>query len=137
MKTLAESRAPLVLFDGVCNLCNGVVRFVVRHEKSKTLRFAALQSEAGKVILGEIDLADFDDLSSIVFIEDGLVQFKSDAAIAISSHLHWPYRLGVFKIIPRSIRDIIYNWIARYRYHWFGKTDECMVPTPAMADRFL
>ncbi|MBK8979112.1 MAG: thiol-disulfide oxidoreductase DCC family protein [Planctomycetes bacterium] len=130
---------PVVLFDGVCNLCNGWVRFVLRHERSgaNPLRFAALQSEAGARLLAEHGLPT-DRLDSIVLIDGGRASQKSDAVLRLLRHLRQPWRLGaVFRIMPRFLRDAVYDLVARNRYRLFGRRDTCSIPTPETRARFL
>jgi predicted DCC family thiol-disulfide oxidoreductase YuxK len=137
--------SPVVLFDGVCNLCNGSVNFVIDHERGTDLRFAALQSDAARKLVaaaaGEVaarELAGGDEPASIVVVEDGKVYTRSTAALRVARHLRAPWRwLAVFVLVPRPIRDAVYRWIARRRYRWFGKADQCRVPTPELRARFL
>ncbi len=138
--------APLLLFDGVCNLCNRSVQFVLRNEREPDIRFATLQSDGARrrltELMGEtraLALADADrDPESMLLVEDGRVYERSDAALRVSRHLRWPYRgLAVFLVVPRPLRDLVYCWVARNRYRWFGKSDQCSVPTPDVAARFL
>jgi predicted DCC family thiol-disulfide oxidoreductase YuxK len=127
----------VILFDGVCNLCNGAVRFFIKHDSRQRLRFASLQSESGRCILEKHGLPD-DHLSSIVFVEGENSHLNSSAFLRACRHLRFPwYAATVFLLIPRPIRDLIYKWIARNRYRWFGKRDSCSLPNSADADRFL
>lgn len=139
MKTLTKSNAdhPLILFDGVCNLCNWSVQVVIRRDSSKRFRFASLQSHIGQDILGrdEIKLKNID---SIVLLYHDTLLVKSDAILQIFKLLGGPgYFLYGLKIIPKPIRDTLYDWIARNRYGWFGKQDVCMIPTPELEERFI
>jgi len=128
---------PVVLFDGVCNLCNAAVRFTVRRDPVGQVRFAALQSEAGQRLLARHGLtaASFD---SFVLIEGGRVYTQSSAGLRVLRRLRhpWPLLYG-FVAVPKPIRDAVYRWIARNRYRWFGQRDACMVPTPELRRRFL
>ncbi len=127
----------MVLFDGVCNLCNGAVTWLLERDKRKALHFGALQSDAGRRLLKQ-RAANTNLPDSIVFIDAQGVHTRSDAALRIASHLGMPWSLlSVFRIVPRGLRDAIYSWIARNRYHWFGKRDTCMLPSPDVANRFL
>jgi len=127
----------LVIFDGVCNLCAKSVRFIMRHEKDQRLRFAPLQSATGARLMRELGL-DPEDVKTFVLIADGRAFVKSDAAIHLARFLRGPWRLlGAIKIIPRPIRDWLYDVTARNRYRWFGRSDECTVPAPDMRDRFI
>ena len=150
-KALALTRfeGPVVLFDGVCNLCNGAVQFVIDHETTSSLRFAPLQSELAKELLerayGVEEAARLrkgttggGDPDSIVVVEGTRGFSHSTAALRIARHLRAPYSwLFAFVIVPRPIRDLVYRWIARNRYRWFGTTDACRVPTPELRARFL
>lgn len=133
-----KQQAPLVLFDGVCNLCNGAVQFIIRRDPSAKIKFGALQTAAAAALLTRNQLAP-DSLETIVFIDDkGEVHQRSGAALRICKHLSglWPL-MQVFLVIPPFIRDPVYNFIARNRYRWFGKRDSCMMPTPDLRSRFL
>ncbi len=134
-----DSQPPLVLFDGVCNLCNGAVNFVIDRDPDAVLRFASLQSGAGRAALQAHGGAAGDgDPDTIVLIEGGRLYERSTAALRIARHLRGPYKLlYVFMLVPRVLRDRVYAWIARHRYRWFGRTDVCRVPTPALRARFL
>lgn len=128
---------PLLLFDGVCNLCNVAVTFVIERDPNAHVRFASLQSETGQAILNQLGrpLEQFD---SFVLWEDGRFHEKSTAALRVARHLSggWPLLYG-FMIVPKGIRDAVYSLVARHRYRWFGKRDACMLPTPALKMRFL
>ena len=126
----------IVLFDGVCNYCNAMINLAIRNDKKGVLKFATLQSETGKQIKSKYDIPS--EIESVIFIENGEVYAYSDAAIRIARHLRWPAKaLFGFIIIPKFIRQPIYRWIARNRYKWFGKREECMIPTPELKERFL
>jgi len=129
--------AIIVLFDGVCNLCNGSVQFIIKRDPAGTLRFASLQSEFGQSQLKKFNIRS-DALHSIILIEKHVCYQRSDAALKIASRLTglWP-ALSVFRIIPRFIRDALYNLIAANRYRMFGKQESCMLPTPALRARFI
>ncbi|MFT4092999.1 MAG: thiol-disulfide oxidoreductase DCC family protein [Niabella sp.] len=127
----------IILFDGVCNLCNGAVQFVIKRDRRHIFRFASLQSEAGKQLLAAFGLPE-DHLKSFVYIDGEKVYTRSDAALKVAGALSYPSKLmAVFLIIPKFIRDFFYNIIAMNRYKWFGKTDACMIPTPELRQRFL
>lgn len=126
-----------ILFDGVCNLCNSSVNFVIDRDRHAYFRFGALQSDEGVALLREASYpAGY--LESILLIEDGIVYRESEAALRIVRHLSglWPLFYW-FRFIPRWIRDGVYAWIARNRYKWFGRRDECRIPTPELKARFL
>jgi predicted DCC family thiol-disulfide oxidoreductase YuxK len=128
---------PVVLFDGVCNLCNGVVRFVVPRDEAGQVRFAALQSDAGQALLRAFDLptGDFD---SFVLVDDGEYYTKSAAALRLASYLDGPVSwLAAFGVLPRPVRDAVYDLVAAHRYRVFGRKEQCMVPTPDLEARFL
>lgn len=129
----------VVLFDGVCNLCNAWVNFVLDRERGGELRFASLQSPAARALLAEHGRAVPEgDPESIVVVEDGRVYERSTAALRVFRRLRWPWRaLAAFVVVPRPLRDVIYRWIARNRYRWFGKSDVCRVPTPELRARFM
>lgn len=128
---------PVLLFDGVCNLCNYWVNFVIDRDPEGRVMFAALQSEAGRKLLMQHDL-DPDAMDTVVLMDNGKVYQRSDAIIRLSSHMKGSARLlraGV--VFPRFIRNVIYNVIARKRYAWFGKRDQCRMPDPELKERFL
>jgi predicted DCC family thiol-disulfide oxidoreductase YuxK len=127
----------LVVFDGVCNLCSALVQFVIRHDPAAKFRFAAIQSEIGREISQSYGL-DPADLQTFVFISDGKMHVRSDAAIEVVSRFGGAWRFfTVFRLVPRVARDWIYSVIARNRYRWFGRKDVCMIPTPEIKERFL
>ncbi len=128
---------PVVLFDGVCNLCNGSVRFVIERDPHKHFQFAPLQSETATTLIGgTADPLAMPD--SIVLVDDGRLYVRSTAALRIARRLRFPWPiLWVFMAVPRPLRDRVYDVIARHRYGWFGKRDTCMVPTKEIRDRFL
>jgi predicted DCC family thiol-disulfide oxidoreductase YuxK len=129
--------APLILFDGECNLCNGAVQFVLRRDPRARFRFAALQSAAARAALAAAGvLGALPD--SIVLVHRGRVRVKSAAALAIARGLRFPWPLlTVFWLVPYPLRDLVYDWIARNRYRWFGKRDVCWVPTKELRARFV
>lgn len=133
MSSTAETRGPIILFDGVCNLCTGSVRFVIERDSRKTFRFASLQSPLAERLLGERD-----NLESMVLVSGSKVYRKSTAALMIARRLDglWPL-LGALLVIPRPLRDAVYDWIGRRRYRWFGKRELCWQPRPELAERFL
>ncbi|WP_221566947.1 thiol-disulfide oxidoreductase DCC family protein [Alkalihalobacillus sp. TS-13] len=126
----------VLLFDGECNLCNGIVQVVIKRDPKVQFKFAALQSETGQRLLEEYNLPHTFD--SFILIEDGKAYQKSSAALRVTRHLNGAWRIfTVFKIIPTPVRDVVYNFIARNRYKWFGKRESCMIPTPDIKSRFL
>ena len=127
----------IILFDGVCNLCNSSVQFIIRNDPKKLFLFASLQSDAASEILLQFPFKKM-DLTSIVFIEDDQIYVESTAVLKITRKLKGGYSLLYgFIIIPRFIRDWVYQQLANNRYQWFGKKDQCMVPTADLKDRFL
>jgi predicted DCC family thiol-disulfide oxidoreductase YuxK len=128
---------PIILFDGVCNFCNSSVNFVIDRDKKSVIKFAALQSDAGQQLLQQFNLST-SEFNSFIFIEAGKVYTSSTAALKVSKYLTalWPLLYG-FIIVPKFIRDGIYKWIAKNRYKWFGKKDQCMIPAPEVRSRFL
>ena len=128
----------IILFDGVCNLCNDAVIFIIKHDKNDQFRFASLQSEIGRKLMEERGI-DPNYLDSIILIEPGVAWYeKSDAALEISSDLSGIYQsLKIFKFLPRGFRNSVYKGIANNRYKWFGKKESCMIPTPELKAKFL
>lgn len=128
---------PIILFDGICNFCNTMVNFIIRHDKKKVFLFCALQSEAGKKLLQQYNL-NWKRSDSFVLIEDGKAYQKSNASLKLYNKLPWYWKwTQLFWIVPKFIRDGVYNLIAKNRYRWFGKKEECMVPAREVRDRFL
>lgn len=127
----------IVLFDGVCNLCNTSVNVIINRDPEGFFKFASLQSAEADQLLERCS-APPRSLESIVLIEDGNCYSRSTAVLRIARRLSgaWPLLFG-FIIVPRPVRDTLYNWIARNRYDWFGRQDSCRVPTPELNDRFL
>ncbi len=134
---LADDYKALILFDGTCNLCQGSVQFVLRHEKAPYYSFASLQSNTGQRVLEQYHLPK-DSFRSFVLVENGEIYTQSTAALKVTRKLKgaWPLLYG-FMIVPAFIRNAVYNLIARNRYKWFGKTESCMLPTPELRKRFL
>ena len=128
----------IILFDGVCNLCNGFVQFVIKHDKKDIFRFAALQSEIGQDILKNVKLLN-KNIDSVVLFEPEIgYLLKSNAALEILKNLGGIFYFSIiFKIFPLIIRDAIYDYIAQHRYKWLGKKESCMIPTPELIAKFL
>ena len=127
----------LLFFDGVCNLCNGLVRFIIRHDKCKRFHFASLQGETGQRFLRTHGLAG-SSLDSLVYWRKGRALMRSSAALNVARDLGGAWAVAyLFIIVPRLIRDAVYDLVAGKRYTWFGKRDSCMVPTPELRERFL
>ncbi len=129
----------IVLFDGVCNLCNRTVQIIIDHDPSAYFRFTSLQSDAGKKLLVEHGLkVPEGDPDSIILIERGRAHSHSGAALRIARRMSGAYRLlWSFIVVPWFIRDVVYRFIAKNRYRWFGKEESCWVPTPELKKRFL
>lgn len=131
-----DNARPIVLFDGVCNLCNGAVNFLIDRDPEAHLRFAALQSEAGLALLADTGLKD--NLDTFVLVEGARVSERSTAALRVLRYLPWYWQpLRAFWLVPRPLRDAVYRWVARNRYRWFGKKEACRMPTAALKSRFL
>ena len=128
--------APVVLFDGVCKLCNGSVNFIVNRDRKAKLKLAPLQSDYGRQVMLSHELNTV-GMDSILLLEETRLTSKSTAIIRISKYLDglWPLCM-VFLLIPRFIRDFVYDIIANNRYRWFGKYDTCRLPDPEFEDRF-
>jgi len=125
------------LFDGVCNLCNWSVQFVIRRDRRGRFRFASLQSEAAARVLHGFPAMDVRP-DSVVLVEGARVYTRSSAAWRIARGLGFPWSLAsVFVVVPRPVRDWVYDFVARNRYRWFGKRDVCMMPDPGVQRRFL
>lgn len=127
----------IILFDGVCNLCNASVLFVIDRDPQGRFSFAPLQGERGRELLAGHG-RPADRLDTIMLLEDGRLYERSGAALRIARRLSglWPL-LTVFLVVPAPLRDAVYSFIARRRYRWFGRTDQCRIPTPDLRDRFL
>jgi predicted DCC family thiol-disulfide oxidoreductase YuxK len=128
----------IILFDGVCNLCNSAVQFVIKHDQKDVFRFVALQSELGQKILKHIGVNPA-NIDSIILYEPGIAYYyKSQAAIQISKNLGGFWHFGtLFKIIPIGISNLLYDYIAKNRYKWYGKKESCMLPIPELKIKFL
>jgi predicted DCC family thiol-disulfide oxidoreductase YuxK len=128
----------IILFDGICNLCNGSVVFILQHEKDHTVQFASIQSEMGQRLLGWCGLPKGFN-QAVVLIDHGRIYLGSTAALKIGQQLRFPWSFlsDAGLIVPRFIRDWAYKQIATHRYQWFGKRDVCMVPTENLKTRFL
>lgn len=127
----------IILFDGVCSLCSRSVSFIISRDPAGYFSFASLQGEAGQALLQRLKLTG-QPMDSIVLIEQGIPYVESTAALRISRHLTGLWKSAVILLlIPRPVRDILYRFIARNRYKWFGRQDRCMMPSAAIRDRFL
>ena len=134
--TEMEQKKPVILFDGVCNLCNSSVNFVIDRDPDGIFQFAALQSESASKIMDRHGMGH--GLDTIVLLENDRVYDRSTAALRIARRLNgpWPILYAAI-VIPKFLRDAVYRFIARNRYRWFGRSENCRVPTPALKARFL
>ena len=128
---------PIILFDGICNLCDGAVQFIIKHDPDGIFLFASLQSEAGQNLLKQFQLP-LENFNSFILLQNDKAYNKSTGALKVARQIKgaWSW-LYIFMIIPKFIRDAVYDWIAQNRYKWFGKKDACMLPTPELKARFL
>ncbi len=127
----------IILFDGVCNFCNYWVNFVIKNNKKNNLKFSALQGIAAKEILVKFGL-NTTNLTSVILVKDDKIYTQSSAVFYISKELNWPWKiLYAFLIIPKFIRDFIYNLFAKNRYKWFGKKETCRIPTKEEREKFI
>ncbi|MFE3871611.1 thiol-disulfide oxidoreductase DCC family protein [Flavobacterium sp. ZS1P70] len=128
----------IILFDGVCNLCDAAVQFVIKHDKKDIFRFASLQSDLGQEIIKYIGINN-SNIDSIILYQSGIAYYyKSDAVLEIAKNLSGIfYFVTIFKIFPIKLRNYIYDYIAKNRYKWYGKKDTCMIPTKELKSKFL
>ena len=134
---MTEDEPPVVLFDGVCNLCIGSVQWLLRMDRRGVLQFGTLQSEAGTELLKQCGLSgDYTD--SMVVVEGGRAYTDSDAALRIARHLGFPWSIAwVGRTIPKRLRDPVYRFVAESRYDWFGKREQCLLPDEELRARFI
>ncbi len=135
---MLEEKHKIILFDGVCNLCNNSIQFIIKRDKKDVFRYAALQSDIGQQLIAERGI-DTTNIDSIILIEPGLAyHIKSSAALKIGRMFGGAWQvLAIFEWIPSPIRNFFYDIIAKNRYRWFGKQDACMIPTPELKAKFL
>jgi predicted DCC family thiol-disulfide oxidoreductase YuxK len=128
----------IILFDGVCNLCNSSVQFVIKHDQKDIFRFVSLQSDLGKKIINHIGIAN-QNIDSILLYQPGIAYYyKSDAALQIAKNLDGFLHFGtIFKILPMIFRNSIYDYVAKNRYKWFGKQENCLLLSPELEAKFL
>ena len=127
----------VLLFDGVCNLCQSSVQFVLTHNKKENVKFASLQSEFVSSALSNSDLPP-DYLNSLVLVENGNTYVKSEAALRLAKHLNSPWKLGsALLIVPKFVSNAVYDWVAKNRYKWYGKKEACWIPEDRWKNRFL
>jgi predicted DCC family thiol-disulfide oxidoreductase YuxK len=133
-----EDEKKIILFDGVCNLCNGAVQFIIKRDKNEIFQFAPLQSAIGKKLTSERNI-DVGKVDSIILIEPGKAYYiKSDAALKIGMELRKYGTISyVLNLIPSALRNIVYDFVAKNRYQWYGKKEVCMVPDPTLKNKFL
>jgi len=135
---MSNSPTNLVLFDGVCNLCNGFVQFVISHDPRARFQFAALQSEVGQALLAQLGHRVAITPETVMLLENGRLYTHSTAALRIARGLGWPWRgFSAALVLPRFLRDAAYRLVARHRYKWFGRQESCWLPTPELKARFL
>ncbi len=128
---------PILFFDGVCNLCDGFVQWVIKRDKEAIIYYAALQSDFAQKFTAHTQL-QVSNLNTVILYHNGRFYKDSDVALELVRLLGYPWKLAYpFSLLPRIIRDSVYRWVAGNRYRWFGKKDECMIPTPALQSRFL
>ena len=134
----ADSDRPIILFDGVCNLCERSVQLVIRNDKAAQFRFAPMQSDIARALLHEHNY-EHDELSSVLLLEDGVVHRKSRAALRIARRMDraWPLFYYAFSWLPPALADPVYTFVGNRRYKWFGKKDACWVPNEDLRRRFL
>lgn len=133
-----KTEKPVILFDGVCNLCEWSVQLVIRNDRKRLFRFASLQSEYAQRLLGQYDY-QYDELSSVLLVTEGVVYRKSRAALQIARRMDgaWPLFYYLFFLVPATVADLVYDFIGNRRYRWFGKKQACWVPDEDLRSRFL
>lgn len=138
MNSQTVSQTTIVVFDGVCNLCNGAVDFILTNDRTESTRFASFQSDVGRNLLSSYGVIEAPE--TIYVVSRGRLLRESDAVLALSSLMQqrWMRVAGrLAYVVPRAVRDILYRWVARNRYRWFGKREHCRLPRPSELDRFL
>lgn len=137
IKELPENKK-LILFDGVCNLCNASVQYVIKRDKKNLFMFAALQSDIGEQIINHYNIDTSKTDSILLYSKDDGIKIKSSAAIHIAKSLGFPRNLmAIFFIIPIPVRNWVYDYVAKNRYKWYGKQDSCWIPTPDLQAKFI
>ena len=137
MRDLPQNKK-IILFDGLCNLCNSSVQFLIKRDSKDIFRFVSLQSELGKELLSKLPIAIQKTDSIILYESEAVFYYKSQAVFQIIKSLGGLFNLLlIFKLLPHSIHDFIYDYIAKNRYHWFGKKEQCLVPTKEIQSKFL
>lgn len=137
MQTLKDLQHPVILFDGVCNLCNASIQRVIKHDPSRRFRFASLQGQLGQQVLDHFTLPAT-TFNSFLLLENGQLYTKSTAALKVMKYMRggWGILYYPLILIPTFIRNFFYDFIARNRYKWFGKQEACWVPTPELKALF-
>jgi len=137
-ESLRDLPQPIYFFDGHCVLCSGFVQFCLTHEGDGALKFASAQSALGARVLAALGLPAVTFERTILLIEDDRIFSQSTAVLRSLSHLHgWPCWLSLLRWVPQQLRDLVYRLIARHRYRWFGRRNDCLVPTAATRHRFI
>ena len=133
-----ENNKKIILFDGVCNLCNSAVKFIIKRDHNDLFRFAALQSESGRNFLAERNI-DTEDIDSIILIEPNVAYYtKSTAALEIGKNLKGQRTISSILLwLPESFRNIVYDIVAKNRYKWYGKRDSCIIPSEELKNKFI
>ena len=127
----------IILYDGVCCLCQGTVRLVIKYDKQNKFKFAALQSDIGQQLSGKYNL-DPTSLDTMIYIQHNKTFQKSDGTLQVLKQLPYPVKmLSWFLIFPKTLRNWCYNFIGKHRYKWFGKTEQCLVPSDKDKERFI
>ncbi len=127
----------VVVFDGVCNLCNSTVNWIIDHDKKSVFQFASLQSPYGQAVVQKFNVTGA-YMDTAILVEDEVAYYRSEAVLRILKHIGGIYGLVyVFILVPRFIRDGVYNFVSHNRYRWFGKQDSCRIPTPELKAKFL
>jgi predicted DCC family thiol-disulfide oxidoreductase YuxK len=128
----------IILFDGVCNLCDSSVQFIIKNDSKDVFRFTAIQSELGQEIIHHINI-DTKLIDSIILYEPGVAYYhKAEAALLIARNLKGIYKLiSYLNFLPKGLKNMVYDYIAKNRYKWYGKKDACMMPTPELKSKFL
>lgn len=133
-----EKNKKLILFDGVCNLCDASVQYIIKHDRKNIFMFAALQSDVGIEIIKKFGIDTSNTDSILLYSEKNGISYKSTAALEIAGKLGFPRNLmAIFLIVPAFIRNWVYDYIAKNRYKWYGKKEACMIPTPELKSKFL
>ena len=134
---MSDIANPVILFDGICNLCSGSVQFIIKHDSKRQFRYASLQSDFGRQIMQHFGLPA-NELNSFILLEDEKIYTKSTGALRVAKKLNglWPV-LYAFIIVPPFVRNAVYSFIAKNRYKWFGKKEACWLPTPELKSLFL